>query len=89
MSGALFVGVATLDVIQQVLRAPGPNEKVSSTGRLVCAGGPATNAAVTCAIPGSTQPAHVEDNLGAARGRLPDAAQRQAIARYFDAIADN
>ena len=47
------------------------------------------NAAVTCAIPGSTQPAHVEDNLGAARGRLPDAAQRQAIARYFDAIADN
>lgn len=47
------------------------------------------NAAVTCAIPGSTQPAHVADNLGAARGRLPDAAQRQAIARYFDAIADN
>lgn len=47
------------------------------------------NAAVTCAIPGSTQPAHVEDNLGAARGRLPDAAQRQAIARYFDSIADN
>ena len=47
------------------------------------------NAAVTCAIPGSTQAAHVTDNLGAARGRLPDAAQRQAIARYFDAIADN
>ena len=47
------------------------------------------NAAVTCAIPGSTQAAHVADNLGAARGRLPDAAQRQAIARYFDAIADN
>jgi sugar/nucleoside kinase (ribokinase family) len=52
VSGALFVGVATLDVIQQVLRAPGPNEKVSSTGRLVCAGGPATNAAVTCAALG-------------------------------------
>ncbi|MGA9395377.1 MAG: aldo/keto reductase [Azonexus sp.] len=47
------------------------------------------NAAVTCAIPGSTQAAHVEDNLGAARGRLPDAKLRQAIARYFDAIADN
>lgn len=44
--------------------------------------------AVHCAIPGSTQAAHVEDNLGAARGRLPDAAQRQLIARYFDAIAD-
>lgn len=45
--------------------------------------------AVTCAIPGSTQVAHVEDNLGAARGRLPDAALRQTIARYFDAIADS
>ncbi len=47
------------------------------------------NTAVTCAIPGSTQPAHVEDNLGAARGRLPDAALRQTIARYFDAVADS
>lgn len=44
--------------------------------------------AVTCAIPGSTQVVHVVDNLGAARGRLPDPAQRQTIARYFDAIAD-
>jgi aryl-alcohol dehydrogenase-like predicted oxidoreductase len=44
--------------------------------------------AVTCAIPGSTQVAHVEDNLGAARGRLPDATMRQTIARYFDSIAD-
>jgi len=44
--------------------------------------------AVTCAIPGSTQAAHVEDNLGAARGRLPDAALRQTMAVYFDAIAD-
>lgn len=44
--------------------------------------------AVTCAIPGSTQVVHVADNLGAARGRLPDTAQRQTIARYFDAIAD-
>lgn len=42
--------------------------------------------AVTCAIPGSTQVAHVEDNLGAARGRLPDATTRQTIAEYFDSI---
>ena len=47
------------------------------------------NPAVTCAIPGSTQADHVADNLGAARGRLPDATQRQAIARYFDTIADS
>ena len=44
--------------------------------------------AVTCAIPGSTQVPHVEDNLGAARGKLPDAPMRQTIARYFDTIAD-
>ena len=44
--------------------------------------------AVTCAIPGSTQVAHVTDNLGAARGRLPDASLRQRIAQYFDRIAD-
>jgi aryl-alcohol dehydrogenase-like predicted oxidoreductase len=45
--------------------------------------------AVTCAIPGSTQAAHVEDNLGGGRGRLPDAALRQVMAGYFDAIADS
>jgi aryl-alcohol dehydrogenase-like predicted oxidoreductase len=44
--------------------------------------------AVTCAIPGTTQVAHVHDNLGAARGRLPDAAMRRTIEAYFDAIAD-
>lgn len=44
--------------------------------------------AVTCAIPGTTQAKHVKDNLGAARGRLPDAMMRQTIARYFDRIAD-
>ena len=69
MRGALFVGVATLDVIQQVLRAPGPNEKVSSTARLVCAGGPATNAAVTCAalgVPATLLSAVGRSVLGAA-----------------------
>lgn len=43
--------------------------------------------AVTCAIPGTTRVAHVEDNLGAARGRLPDGAMRRTIERFFDGIA--
>lgn len=51
-AGALFVGVATLDLIQQVDAAPGPNEKATSIAQLVCAGGPATNAAVCCAALG-------------------------------------
>jgi aryl-alcohol dehydrogenase-like predicted oxidoreductase len=39
--------------------------------------------AVTCAIPGSTQVAHLEDNQGAARGALPDAAMRQRMEQYW------
>ncbi len=37
------------------------------------------NPAVTCAIPGTRNPRHVRDNLGAGRGPLPDAAQRRQI----------
>jgi len=37
--------------------------------------------AVTVAIPATTDPAHVEQNLAALRGPLPDAAQREAIWR--------
>jgi len=40
--------------------------------------------AVTCAIPGSTQVAHLEDNQGAGRGRLPDAAMRRRMEDYWD-----
>jgi aryl-alcohol dehydrogenase-like predicted oxidoreductase len=43
--------------------------------------------AVTCAIPGSTSVAHLEDNQGAARGRLPDAAQRRRMEDYWDGKA--
>jgi aryl-alcohol dehydrogenase-like predicted oxidoreductase len=40
--------------------------------------------AVTCAIPGSTKLAHLEDNQGAARGRLPDAAMRTRMEQFWD-----
>ncbi len=40
--------------------------------------------AVTAAIPGMTKIAHLEDNLGALRGRLPDAALRARIEKYWD-----
>jgi diketogulonate reductase-like aldo/keto reductase len=38
--------------------------------------------AVTCAIPATSNPAHVRENMGAARGRLPDAALRQRLADH-------
>jgi diketogulonate reductase-like aldo/keto reductase len=42
--------------------------------------------AVTIAIPGTTQVRHLVDNQGAGRGRLPDAAMRREIERYWDAL---
>lgn len=41
--------------------------------------------AVTVAIPGSTQVAHLEDNQRAARGRLPDATMRRKMEQFWDA----
>jgi aryl-alcohol dehydrogenase-like predicted oxidoreductase len=43
--------------------------------------------AVTCAIPGTTRVAHLEENMGACRGRLPDAAMRARMeALWADVI---
>jgi aryl-alcohol dehydrogenase-like predicted oxidoreductase len=44
------------------------------------------NAAVTAVIPGTSNPEHMADNLGAGRGRLPDTAQRQRMAAFFDGL---
>jgi diketogulonate reductase-like aldo/keto reductase len=41
--------------------------------------------AVTCAIPGTGNPKHMADNLGAGVGRLPNVEQRKQMAEYFDA----
>jgi diketogulonate reductase-like aldo/keto reductase len=38
--------------------------------------------AVTCAIPATSNPAHLRENMGASRGRLPDAALRQRMAEH-------
>jgi len=42
--------------------------------------------AVTAAIPGTTQRRNLEDNQGAGRGRLPDAAMRRRIEQYWDTL---
>jgi len=42
--------------------------------------------AVTCAIPATTSVAHVRENMAAAGGPMPDAAMRQRIIAYVDAL---
>ena len=43
------------------------------------------NEAVTCAIPGMAKTEYVDDNVGAAQGRLPDAAMRKRMEAFIDA----
>ena len=45
--------------------------------------------AVTVAIPGMTKISHLEDNLEAGRGRLPDAALRARMEKYWDQNFDS
>jgi aryl-alcohol dehydrogenase-like predicted oxidoreductase len=40
--------------------------------------------AITCAVPGMARPEYIVDNLGAARGRLPDAAMRRRMEQFID-----
>jgi len=42
--------------------------------------------AVTCAIPATSKPHHMIDNLGAGIGALPDAATRKRMSDYFESI---
>jgi len=42
--------------------------------------------AVTAAIPGTTEPGHMRDNLGAARGELPDADLRGRMEAFADGL---
>ena len=42
--------------------------------------------AVTAVIPGTDKPEYMIDNLKAGRGAMPDAAMRQRIIKYWDAL---
>ena len=42
--------------------------------------------AVTCAIPATSKPEHMKDNLGAAAGAFPSASARKKMAEYFDGL---
>ncbi len=42
--------------------------------------------AVTCAIPATSKPQHMADNVGAGFGPLPDAAMRTRMVEYLEAL---
>jgi len=42
--------------------------------------------AVTAAIPGTSNPQHMVDNLGAGRGRMPDATERKRMISYVESL---
>jgi aryl-alcohol dehydrogenase-like predicted oxidoreductase len=42
--------------------------------------------AVTCAIPATSQLAHLKENMGAAYGRLPDTAMRKEMVMYIKSL---
>jgi diketogulonate reductase-like aldo/keto reductase len=42
--------------------------------------------AVTCAIPATSNPSHLRENMGACRGRLPDAATRLRMEELIDSF---
>ena len=44
----------------------------------------ASHPAVTCVIPATSKVAHMQENMGAGFGRLPDTAMRQKVIRHFN-----
>ncbi|NHZ73302.1 MAG: aldo/keto reductase [Nitrospirae bacterium] len=42
--------------------------------------------AVTCVIPGTSKVGHLDDNLDAGMGSVPDASQRRRMVEYFDQL---
>jgi diketogulonate reductase-like aldo/keto reductase len=42
--------------------------------------------AITCAIPATAKAAHMQDNLAASLGALPDAALRERMATHYDSL---
>jgi len=45
-----------------------------------------SNAAVTCVIPGTSNPEHLADNMGAGYGKLPDEAGRKKMIEFIEKL---
>ncbi|WP_159848627.1 PfkB family carbohydrate kinase [Nocardia sp. CY41] len=83
MTAALFVGLATLDIAYTVDHYPGEDTKVQARDQFLGAGGPATNAAVACAIV-SGQPTTLITALG--RHQLADLVRHDLTSHHVTVI---
>ncbi|HRI61111.1 MAG TPA: aldo/keto reductase [Saprospiraceae bacterium] len=45
-----------------------------------------SNTAVTCVIPGTSNPVHLVDNMGAGYGKLPDEAGRKKMVEFIEQL---
>jgi diketogulonate reductase-like aldo/keto reductase len=77
------------NVLKRVANVPLPDwaKEIDATswGQVILKYG-VSHPAVTCAIPGTTQLKHIEDNTAATRGRLPDAAMRKRMEQFWDSL---
>lgn len=76
-------------LIRSVARHPLP----AWAGEIDCANWPqvllkfiVSHPDITCAIPATSSVAHVRENMGAARGRLPDAAMRRRMIEHVERL---
>lgn len=77
------------DLIREVERHPLPawaSEAGASSWPQLLLKFIVSHPAVTCAIPATSQVAHVRENMGAATGILPDESLRRRIAAYVEAL---
>lgn len=81
-----FDGGALLDRLQGKKLPPWAREIDCDNWPQFCLKWIVAHPAVTCAIPATTNPAHMAENMGALRGRLPDAALRRRMLEYVDRV---
>jgi diketogulonate reductase-like aldo/keto reductase len=77
-----FDGGALLDRLQGRALPPWAREIDCDNWAQYCLKWIVSHPAVTCAIPATTNPAHMVENMGALRGRQPDAPMRRRILEY-------
>lgn len=79
-----FDGGALLDRLRGKKLPPWAREIDCTNWAQFCLKWIVAHPAVTCAIPATTDPAHMVENMGALRGRQPDAGQRRRMLEYVE-----